>query len=90
MVRSVATAEGMPVPPVKMSDPLRLEDIPANARVQIKAAARQQLPHANDPPRDRLPPEVQRIREWSVGQIRHWASNDNPFEGEELAPTVRS
>jgi pimeloyl-ACP methyl ester carboxylesterase len=84
MVRLVDTAEGTPVPPVKMSDPLRLEDIPASARVQIEAAALQQLPHANDPPRDRLAQEVQRIREWSVGQIKHWASNDNPFEGEEL------
>ena len=25
------------------------------------------------------------MREWSFGQIKHWAANDNRFEGEELA-----
>ena len=41
--------------------------------------------HFNDPPRDKLPPEARRMREWSLSQIKHAASNDNPFEAEELA-----
>jgi hypothetical protein len=31
-----------------------------------------------------LPPDAQRMRTWSFGQIKHWAANDNPFESEEL------
>ena len=41
--------------------------------------------HFNDPPRDKLPPEARSMREWSLSQIKHAASNDNPFEADELA-----
>jgi hypothetical protein len=41
--------------------------------------------HFNDPPRDKLPPEARRMREWSLSQIKHAASNDNPLEADELA-----
>jgi hypothetical protein len=41
--------------------------------------------HVNDPPRDKLPPEARSMREWSLSQIKHAASNDNPFEADELA-----
>lgn len=54
-------------------------------RAQIEAAARQMAPRANVPPRDKLPQNAQRMRAWAFGQIKHWASNANPFEGEELA-----
>jgi hypothetical protein len=40
--------------------------------------------HFNDAPRDKLPPEARRMREWSLSQIKHAASNDNPFEADEL------
>ena len=55
LVRFAETATGRPVPPVKTSNPLRESDIPPDARAQIEAAARQSVPTANDPPRDKLP-----------------------------------
>lgn len=85
MVRLVETATGQPVPDVKTSGPLRESDLPENIRAQIEAAARHMAPRANEPPRDKLPQDAQRMRAWAFGQIKHWATNDNPFEGEELA-----
>jgi hypothetical protein len=42
-------------------------------------------PHANDPPHNKLPGDAQRMRAWAFAQVKHWATNDNPFEGDELA-----
>jgi pimeloyl-ACP methyl ester carboxylesterase len=85
MVRLVETATERPVPAVKTSNPLRESDLTGDIRSQIEAAARQMAPHANDPPHDKLPADARRMRAWSFAQLKHWASNDNPFEGEELA-----
>ena len=85
MVRLAETATGAAVPPVRTSDPLRESDITGGIRTQIEAAAKAMAPRANDPPRDRLPPDAQRMRAWAFAQVKHWATNDNPFEGEELA-----
>src|SRR5262245_45485638 len=85
MVRLVETANGSPIPEVKTSNPLRESDITGNIRSQIEAAARQMAPHATEPPYDKLPTDAQRMRVWSLSQVKHWATNDNPFEGEELA-----
>jgi len=85
MVCLVETATGRPIPAVKTSNPLRESDITGNIRSQIEAAAQQMAPHATEPPYDKLPADVQRMRVWSFSQIKHWATNDNPFEGEELA-----
>jgi hypothetical protein len=40
---------------------------------------------ANEPPRDKLPPEAQRMRTWALGRLGHVAAAVNPFEHEELA-----
>jgi hypothetical protein len=40
---------------------------------------------ANDPPRNKLPAEAQRMRTWALGQLGHVAAAVNPFEHEELA-----
>ena len=82
MVRLVETATGQPVPEPKRSDPLHVSDIPARIRTQIEQSARQMQAQAA---RTGLPPDAQRMRIWSFGQVKHWAANDNPFEGEELA-----
>src|SRR5439155_14818862 len=31
---------------------------------------------------------ARRMRAWAFSQIKHWAANDNPFEGEELAALI--
>jgi pimeloyl-ACP methyl ester carboxylesterase len=85
LVRLVETATGRPVPDVKTFGPLRESDIPADALAQIKEAARNMAVRANEPPRDKLPPDAQRMRDWAFAQVKHWATNNNPFEAEELA-----
>jgi pimeloyl-ACP methyl ester carboxylesterase len=77
-------AKGQSVPPVKTSDPLRQSDIPPRIVDLIQSSIRGMGGHFNDPPRDKLPPEARRMREWSLSQIKHAASNDNPFEADEL------
>ena len=81
----VETATGEPLPAVKRSDPLRDSDIPARFRSMIEAQIRDLAPHANDPPRDKLPADAQRMRTWSISQVKHHIVNDNPFAGEEMA-----
>jgi hypothetical protein len=85
MVRLVETATGRPIPPIKTSNPLRESDLPENIRLQIETAAKQMVTHATEPPHNKLPVDAQRMRRWSFSQVKHWATNDNPFEGEELA-----
>ena len=82
MIRLVDSATGRPVPEPKTSGPLRVADIPPAIRAQIEQSAQQMVKQAG---RSGLPPDAQLMRTWSYGQIKHWASNDNPFEGEELA-----
>jgi len=76
---------GKAVPPVETSSPLRESDIPPAALAQIKAGLKQASETANDPPRDKLPPDAQRMRTWALGQVTHVAAAVNPFENEELA-----
>jgi len=78
-------ATGQTVPPVKTSDPLRESDIPPRIIGLIQSSIRSMGGHFNDPPRDKLPLEARRMREWSLSQIKHAASNDNSFEADELA-----
>lgn len=82
MIRLVDSATGRPVPEPKTSGPLRVADIPPGIRAQIEQSAQQMVKQAG---RAGLPPDAQRMRTWSFGQVKHWAANDNPFEGEELA-----
>jgi pimeloyl-ACP methyl ester carboxylesterase len=38
-----------------------------------------------EPPKDKLPPAIQKIRLWAVAQPNVWFAAHNPFEAEELA-----
>jgi pimeloyl-ACP methyl ester carboxylesterase len=82
--RASDLAAGKPVPAVKTSGPLRESDLPPRIMSLIEAGIREAGPHANDPPRDKLPAEAQRMRAWTVSQVKYAASNDNPFDAEEL------
>ena len=83
-VRSSDLATGKPIPAVKTSDPLRSSEIPERFVTMIKDQVPQLSAHANDPPRDKLPADAQRMRTWSYAQVKMHISNDNPFEAEEL------
>jgi pimeloyl-ACP methyl ester carboxylesterase len=83
-VMASTLARGRTIPPVKTSDPLRVSDIPEAALQQIRSAAAWGSARANDSPRDRLPADAQRMRAWATAQVKHSASSNNPFEGDEL------
>jgi pimeloyl-ACP methyl ester carboxylesterase len=85
LVRSSDLAKGEPIPAVKVSNPLRVSDIPPGALNQMKAGAQSLAKHPNEPPRDKLPPDAQRMRAWALARIEHIAAGVNPFEHEELA-----
>ena len=84
MVNLIDTATGKPVPEVRTSGALREEQIPAAALAQIQAAASAMAPRAVDGSYAALPEDARRMRTWAFGQVKHWASNDNPVEAEEL------
>ena len=82
---SADLVKGEPIPAVKVSGPLRLSDIPSGALSQMKAGAQKLAQSPNEPPRDKLPPDAQRMRAWALAQVGHVAAAVNPFEHEELA-----
>jgi pimeloyl-ACP methyl ester carboxylesterase len=85
LVRAEQLATGRPIPPVKVSNPLRVSDIPPGTLSQMKAGLQEASAKANEAPRDKLPPDAQRMRTWALGQLGHVAAAVNPFENEELA-----
>jgi pimeloyl-ACP methyl ester carboxylesterase len=84
VVRSSTLATDRTIPTVKTSGPLRIETIPSQALVQIRGGLANARQHANDPPRDRLPADAQRMRAWALGRTGHVLAAVNPFESEEL------
>ncbi len=85
LVRSSDLAKAEQIPAVKVSNPLRVSDIPPTALSQMKAGAQSLAKNPNEPPRDKLPPEAQRMRAWALARVEHIAAGFNPVEHEELA-----
>jgi len=85
LVRSADLASTRPIPSIKSSGPLRVSDIPPQALSQMRAGLEEASRRANEPPRDKLPPDAQRMRTWALGQLGHVAAAVNPFLEEELA-----
>src|SRR4030095_6442511 len=85
LVRSGDLATGQAIPEVKTSHPLRISDIPPDALREMRAGAEEAAKHANEPPRDKLPSDAQRMRTWALGRVEHVAAAVNPFDNEELA-----
>jgi pimeloyl-ACP methyl ester carboxylesterase len=88
LVRLYERATGRPIPPPAASNPFRESELAPNVRTQIEAAARQGAARANEPPRDRLPEEAQRMRVWALSQVKHYVAHFNPLDSEELALMV--
>ena len=85
LVHSADIPTGRPIPAVKVSNPLRVSDIPPSALSRMRAGLPEAVRRANEPPRDKLPPDAQRMRTWTLGQLGHVAAAVNGFEDEELA-----
>lgn len=85
LVRSKDLATERLLPAVQTSTPLRISDIPPQALSQMKVGLDEASRRANEPPRDKLPPDAQRMRTWALGQVAHVAAGVNPFVEEELA-----
>jgi pimeloyl-ACP methyl ester carboxylesterase len=85
VVRASSIPASQPIPPVKTTGPLRIEDIPPDALAQIRSGLADARRHANDPPRDKLPSNAQRMRSWALGRVGHVVAAVNPVELEELA-----
>lgn len=83
--RASMLAKGVAIPAVKTSAPLRIDDIPANALAAMRAGIARTAPHANEPPRDKLPADARQMRAWALWQIGHVAAGVNPVEVEEIA-----
>jgi pimeloyl-ACP methyl ester carboxylesterase len=84
LVRASDLATGQPVPEIKKSGPLRVSDLGPNLLKRMMAGTDELSKHANDPPRDLLPPDAQRMRTWALAQLGHIAAGVNPFENEEI------
>lgn len=85
LVHSAELVTGKAVPAVKTANPVHEADLPPGVLAQLQSAARENAPRANEPPRNKLPADAQRMRSWTYAQVKHWAQGDNPFEAEELA-----
>jgi len=84
LVRSQDLVAAKKVPAVKTDHPLRIEEIPPQALDAMKAGLPEAVAHANDPPRNKLPLDAQRMRTWALGRPEHVAAAVNPFVEEEL------
>lgn len=84
MLREWEMATGRTVPPPKVSDPPRLEQLPENLRQQFEAAAARNAAQPIGPPHNKLPVDLQQARRWALSQFKWFASNSNPFNGDEI------
>jgi pimeloyl-ACP methyl ester carboxylesterase len=84
LIRASDLATGKPIPAVLTSNPLKESDVPSAALNQMKAAAQNQGPTANEPPRNKLPADAQRMRTWSLSRWQHFVAGANPAESDEL------
>ena len=80
VLRSADLVTGKPIPPVKTSDPLQESEIPARIVTLIESQTGALSAHANDPPRNKLPMDAQRMRTWTLAQLKH--SADDGARGE--------
>ena len=83
--RASMLAKGVPIPPIKVSGPLRIDDIPPAALAAMRRGIAATVAHANDAPRNLLPADAKKMRTWALEQIGHIAAGFNPVEVEEIA-----
>jgi pimeloyl-ACP methyl ester carboxylesterase len=85
IVRVRELSKGRPIPAVRTEMSVSERTIAPDVLKKLEQAQQLIGRPANDPPYDRLPPNIQKIRLWALGQPKHWLADYNPFEGEEMA-----
>ena len=64
--RASMLAKGVPIPPIKVSGPLRIDDIPPAALAAMRRGIAATVAHANDAPRNLLPADAKKMRTWAL------------------------
>lgn len=78
-------SQGRAIPPIQTSISAGDKTLSAEEMKQIESFLRQTGPPRISPPFDRLPPEIQQVRLWALGQPQHYAADNDPYWGEEFA-----
>lgn len=85
LVRMTELSQGRPIPESRSQMTEAERTIPPDVMKQIEKSMQLIGRPSIDPPYDKLPPNIQRIRLWALAQPQHLLADNNPFEGEELA-----
>lgn len=85
LVRGPELSKGRPIPAVRTSMSESDRTIAPDVLKQIEKTMQLFGPPSIDPPYDKLPADVQRMRLWALGRPEHFLAEENPFGGEELA-----
>jgi len=80
-VRASELPAEKPIPAVKTSDPLRESEIPLPIVQLIQSQIAEFSAQANDPPRNKLPLDAQRMRTWSTAQLKMGIAKGIPWRG---------
>src|SRR5882672_7244757 len=88
-VRVRELSEGKAIPPIQTSISAADKRLSAEERQRIEDFLKRTGPPKIEPPFDRLPPQIQKVRLWALEQPQHYASNNDdafyPHTGEEYA-----
>jgi len=89
IVRIRELSEGREIPPIQTSISAADKTLSAEERQRIEDFLKRTGPPKIEPPFDRLPPQIQKVRLWALEQPQHYASNNDdsffPYPGEEYA-----
>ncbi|HEY6952843.1 MAG TPA: alpha/beta hydrolase [Bacteroidota bacterium] len=84
LVRLRELAQDRPIPDVRTSMPDSDRTIRPDVLKLIQQQMRAMGDPTIDPPYDKLPPAIQKIRLWALSQPEHILADYNPYESEEL------
>jgi pimeloyl-ACP methyl ester carboxylesterase len=78
-------SQGRAIPPIQTAISASDRSLSIEERQQIEGFLKQQGPPKIEPPFNRLPAEIQKIRLWAIAQPQHYAADNDPYWGEEFA-----
>jgi pimeloyl-ACP methyl ester carboxylesterase len=78
-------SQGRVVPPVQTTISAADKVLSPEERQKTEEFLKQIGPPKIEPPFDRLPADIQRLRLWALAQPQHYAADNDPYWGEEFA-----